>query len=247
MRCCGKKTKKFSLFVKKKIVVRVLGIHDQLMSCMDPGCFASTKHGREEGFHWLCRAHRKARGASLPLVVSEAELLLSLVFRFPSECDRSELIARVNYVSRVWHAEDRCLTVARDYGVRKSTKIVRGVRASDMLEMTTALVLFLCAHRRIAPRFVDVCVDRAREWYPSFAGTSAAQCAQDACDWSPRSERMLYAIEEATGSRDFLVLSDVARALGGILPWFIVRRVHSAYVAQLRPLRPQTWGSTPIR
>ena len=58
---------------------------------------------------------------------------------------------------------------------------------------------------------------------------------------------MLYAIEEATGSRDFLVLSDVARALGGILPWFIVRRVHSAYVAQLRPLRPQTWGSTPIR
>ena len=217
------------------------------MVCTEPGCIASTKDcrfrgedGRGERVHWLCRAHRKARGASLPLVVSEAELLLALVFRFPSECDRSELIRRVDYVSRIWHAGDRCRMVARDYAVRKSTKMVRGVTASDMLEMTTALVVFLCAHRSIVPRFVDVCADRVREWYPSFAGASAAQ-------WSPRSERMLYALEAATGTRDFLVLADVARALGGLLPWFIVRRVHSAYVAQMQPLRPQLWGTTPIR
>ncbi len=209
--------------------------------CREPGCTVSTNDGR--GF-WFCWAHRKARGESLPLVVSEAELLLALVFRFPSECDMSELIPCVGYVCRVWNAGDRCLMVARDFSVRQSTRIVRGVTASDMLEMTTALVVFLCAHRRIAPRFVDVCADRAREWYPSFAGASAAQCGQ--CGWSPRSERMLYAIEASTGRRDFLVLSDVARALGCILPWIVVRRVHAAYVAQLRPLRRQFWGTTPI-
>jgi hypothetical protein len=166
------------------------------------------------------------------------------VFSFPSECDRSELITRVGYVCRVWNAGDRCLMVARDFSVHQSTGIVRGVTPSDMLEMTTALVVFICAHRSIAPRFVDACAGRAREWYPSFAGASAAQRGQG--DWSPRSERMLYALEASTGRRDFLVLSDVARALGRVLPWFIVRRVHAAYVAQLRPLRPQMWGTTPI-
>lgn len=218
------------------------------MACREPGCIASTKDSRfHDQSHWLCRVHRKARAALLPLdVVSEAELLLALVFRFPSECDKSELIARLNYVSRIWHAADRSSMVARDYAVRKSTKIVRGVTASDMLEMTTALVVFLCAHRSIVPRFVDVCADRVREWYPSFAGASAASGSYGASG-APRSERMLYALEAATGTRDFLVLADVARALGGILPWFIVRKVHSAYVAQMRPARPQFWGATPIR
>jgi len=206
------------------------------MLCVESACRARTRDSKFKWEHWLCRAHRKERAAALPPVVGEAELLRTLVFENPAECGVLELCARVQYVARVWEAADKCTTVARDYMVRKSTRLVRGVTRGALLEMTTALVEFMVAHPSAGPRLRDACVSRVAEWYPAFAPSA----------WTPQSERMVYVLEAATGVRDVLVLADLARAFGCTFPLIVVRRLYAAYMLHIRP-KSVRWGYTTIQ
>jgi hypothetical protein len=197
-------------------------------------CCAPTKDRRLK--HWLCRAHREARGAEMPETLCEGELLRALVFTFPAECGVLELCARVQYVARVWDAADKCATVARDYAMRKTTTFVRGVPRATLLEMTTALVEFMVTHPSGGPRLRDACIARVGEWYPAFAPRA----------WSPESERMVRVLEAATGVRDFLLLSDLARAFRCTFPLIVVRLVYAAYMQRIRPATVR-WGRSAIQ
>jgi hypothetical protein len=71
-----------------------------------------------------------------------------------------------------------------------------------------------------------VCDDSVGRWYGSVVLVGSR-------DEMLRSERMLLALERATGARGFLVLSDLARALSPRLPADAVERVYAAYLTGL--------------
>ncbi len=193
------------------------------MGCV--ACGRPVNDARFHGAHWLCRAHRRALGAHVTKRVepTEATLLRALVFDFPARCGETEFVQRYMHVHDVWKAHDKGACIARTYALR--TPIARGgVTRAQLLPLLDALVRFLCDHSASlgAPAVALACAARVREsWYALVV------------DAAGRAEGILHAVERATGTRDFLLRSDLARAFAARLPHSVVRRVYGHYVAAL--------------
>lgn len=185
-------------------------------------CGARTRHAT----HWLCQIHRNERGKNVPRAASEYELMRALVFDFPETARYDEFRARVMYVVETWGSPTRVADVASAHGVRAAAE--RTVRPREERALICSLVEYVCKHVHFAPASLsEACAGRVREWYPALA------CA-DTLGEMIEGERMLYALERATGRRDFLVVSDTILALSPVLSRDAIVAVHAEYVRALR-------------
>lgn len=199
-------------------------------ACALAPCRRPTTDGAFTGTHWLCRAHRKERGALVAAarVVTETELLVALVFSFPPRCAKQEFKARFLYAAEVWNAHDKAHAVLRAHSMRGKVRVTKGVPRADLLRMTTGLVAFVCAHVdafRARLTLGAACAERVRQWYPILTHGLTERAPM------LRAERMLHLLHAATGTRDFLVLADFVCALP--LPPELCERVYAAYLATL--------------
>jgi hypothetical protein len=185
-------------------------------------CGRSTVDRRYGGAHWLCAAHRKQRGLDATrgaCVVREADLMRTLVFDFPLDCDHDEAMCRARFAARTCTSDDRVRAVVRAYRIR-STRVSRGIERGDVVEFFERLALFMCA---CVPSSHSQLALLAGQWYPVLAGS----CGMERI---ARAERVLLAVERATGTREFLVRSDLA-PLCTRVPSELVDMVYSAYIA----------------
>jgi hypothetical protein len=159
--------------------------------------------------HWLCYEHRK-RGATELLdaigngaALNEAQIMRALVFNFPQKCGYKEFAARVRHVSDVWTSRAKVASLESTYGV--TIRVSRGLTKLEMRDLLCSFVEFVCRND-VARSLNEACADRVRAWYPALI------CA-DTIGSLLRGERMLYAVERATGKKSFLVLADLVVAL----------------------------------
>ena len=185
------------------------------------------------GVHWLCLSHMHARavGAGLcgsaetgPVLTREAEMMRALVFDFPASCGVHEFIARVRYVlgilaSRTREADIRILHGAN---MRVSHRVTRG----EMRDLICSFFEFVCRNAHVSHDLVASCAGRVREWYPRLICTASLAEVM-------KSERVLQALELATGTRGFLVLADITLALAGVLCRDVHGHVYTWYARQI--------------
>ena len=173
-------------------------------------------------FHWLCARHRKRLGKSAlqsaalkSASVTETHLLSELVFDFPTACGQHEAWVRARFAMRACTSPNRVRFVLRLYGIR-GARVARGVGLNDAAAFFERLVTFMClfvpsSHARIA-RVIE-------RKYPVLARTHI-ECA----------ERILGAVERATGSpRAFFTRADLA-PLARRIPLDLVHYVHAEYI-----------------
>jgi len=162
--------------------------------------------------HWLCYEHRKRSATELLDVIgnraglSEAQILRALVFNFPQKCGYKEFAARVRHVSDVWTSRSKIASLESTYGVTiRVSSFHTGLTKLEMRDLLCSFVEFVCRND-LARSLNEACADRVRAWYPALI------CAETVGSLL-RGERMLYAVERATGKRSFLVLADLVVAL----------------------------------
>ena len=176
-------------------------------------------------YHWLCARHRRMHGRSVfgdsaTKVVTETHLLGALVFDFPSTCGADEAWLRARFATRTCASPNRARSVARAYGIRGTVE--RGVAVSDAAEFFARLVTFMCSFVPSShARLVSV-VDR---FYPTLVRASSRV---------ERAERVLYAVERATGTRSFFTQRDFA-PLVVLVPRDVVGCVYAEYLKLLAP------------
>jgi hypothetical protein len=141
-----------------------------------------------------------------------------LVFDFPLECDHDEALCRARFAARTCTSDDRVRSVVRAYRIR-STHVTRGIERGDVVEFFERLALFMCACVPSAHSQLALLVG---QWYPVLAGS----CGMERI---ARAERVLLAVERATGTREFLVRSNLA-PLSTRIPSELVDMVYSAYI-----------------
>jgi hypothetical protein len=200
-----------------------------MRACVE--CGKPTRDRAFVGTHWLCAAHRARLGAPLRRAggaVARADVLGALVFRFPEACAPAEFVARATYAAETWRARDPARAALRAHRLAGRVGLARGapVAPSEALAMLAALVGFVARHAPLvrAPALVPLCAARVAEWYPRLVDAAAPRAAL------LRAESLVRALGPA---RPFLVLADVAAALGGALDAYLVERVYRAYLARL--------------
>lgn len=189
---------------------------------------------------WLCpwhlhaRAHAAGLCSSTVTVAREATMLRALVFDFPAECCRGEFIARVHYAINILGSHTRVTDLSARHGVnvRASHRLNRGERR----DLVFSLFEFVRRNAHVSQSLVASCARRVCSWYPDLICTDSLESVM-------KSERVIRAVERATGARDFLVLSDIARALSGVFCRELLEKVYLCYARQLR--RPP-WGEDVI-
>lgn len=190
-----------------------------MSACLEcPECAAPS--------HWLCATHMNERArARLPLTtVREAELLRALVFDFPVACGRDEFAARVRYVSDVWCSASKVRDIELKHGV--TVRVSDSVTRLDMQGLVCAFVEFVCRHAHVVRGLTAACADRVLCWYPALVCTESVESVR-------RGERMLHALERASGTRDFLVLADLLVAFASVLTRDAIELVYLSYVRRL--------------
>ena len=186
------------------------------------------------GMHWLCLSHIHARAARAglcgsaetgPVVAREAVMLRALVFDFPASCGIDEFIARSHYTLGILGSRTRVadLVVLHGAYMRASHRVTRG----EMLDLVYSFFEFVHRNAHVSQRLVASCADRVREWYPRLICTSSLGAVL-------RSERVLRALELATGTGGFLVLADITLALAGVLGRDVLALVYTWYARQIR-------------
>ena len=194
-------------------------------------CASALLPGKD---HWLCPQHLHARADAAglcgstdaePVVTREATMLRALVFDFPAECCRGEFIARVYYAISILGSNSRVADVAARHGVpmRVSHRLTRGERR----DFVFSLFEFVQRNAHVSQSLVDSCAGRLHSWYPDLICTDSLEAAM-------KSERVIRAVERAMGARDFLVLSDIARALSGVFCRDLLEYVYLCYARQIR-------------
>ena len=186
------------------------------------------------GVHWLCSAHVHARAAEAglcgsaetgPVVAREAAMLRALVFDFPASCSVREFIARVRYALNVLGSRTRVADLVSLHGasMRVSHRVTRG----EMGELLCSLLEFVYRNASVSETLVASCAGRVREWYPELICTASLGAVM-------KGERMLYAIERATGARGFLVFADLLLAFAGALCRDVLENVYTCYARHIR-------------
>lgn len=200
--------------------------------------------------HWLCAKHRKRRGKEAVRSaactkdstdskdpsdpkskdstdpkdstdsksrVTETHLLSALVFDFPTTtCGPDEARLRARFAARVCTSPSRVRFVVRAYEIR-GTRVARGVEPRDAALLFERLVTFICLFVPSSHARLVRVVERV---FPTMA-RAHIECA----------ERVLLAVERATGSpRAFFARADLA-PLAARMPLDLVETVHAAYLA----------------
>jgi hypothetical protein len=126
--------------------------------------------------------------------------------------------------------KDRHRRILRTFGLLGKTRVTSlGVERGELLESLTSFVAFLCDHMSIIPEVRWICEDRVRTWY---GGVVLFLTREQML----RSERMLHILQRATGTRDFLILSDVHLALFARIGDAVLC-VYRAYLADVADVR----------
>jgi hypothetical protein len=189
-------------------------------TCLECECAAPS--------HWLCNRHMNERArARLPpeeSTVREAELMRALVFDFPPMiCGSDEFAARVRYVSDVWCSTSKVRDIELKHGV--TVRVSGAMTRHEMQDLVCAFVEFVCRNTRTAG-IAAACADRVLCWYPKLVCTESVASVR-------RGERMLHALERASGTRDFLVLADLLMAFASVLTRDAIELVYLSYVRRL--------------
>ena len=176
--------------------------------------------------NWLCPQHLRARAAGLTDVAArEAAILRALVFDFPAECGRDEFIARVHYAINVLGSRttrEADLATRHSAPIRVSHRLTRG----ELRDLVCSLFEFVYRNAHVSRTLVDTCAARMRAWYPDLLCTASLGAVL-------KSERMIRAVEHATGVREYLVLSDIILALSGVLCRDMLEHVYLCYARQI--------------
>ena len=206
-------------------------------------CPRRIKDRAFSSMHWLCRSHRRASARlAFPrhTIVSETDLLQSLVFTFPTHCGLDEFTKRLGYASEIWCTHDKVEAVTSAHGLTHVT-ITRGLQRDDVLEMVERLVAFMCRIIQAHPclhAHISILDQRVRGWYPQFVQSgSRSQMI--------RTERMVHHLHGVTGQWAFLVLSVLAVTIGRILPADMVERIYASYLEMFARPSPTLAGFLP--
>ena len=194
-------------------------------------CASALLPGKD---HWLCPQHLHARADAAglcgstdtePVVAREAVMLRALVFDFPAECGSAEFIARVYYAINILGSHTRATDLAARHGahMRASHRLTR----AELTDLVYSLFAFVHRNAHVSQSLVDSCAGRVHAWYPDLICTKSLEA-------TIKSERVMHAVERATGARDFLVFSDITRALSGVLCRDLLEYVYICYARQLR-------------
>ena len=148
--------------------------------------------------------------------VTETHLLSALVFDFPTTtCRPEEAWLRARFATRACASPNRVRFVVRAYGIR-GARVARGVGPNDAAVLFERLVTFMCLFVPSSHAHLARVVERM---FPSIARTRV-ECA----------ERVLCAVERATGApRAFFTRADLA-PLAARIPLDLVECVHAAYI-----------------
>ena len=198
---------------------------------MHAGCCCGIRDARFGGTHWICKKHRAALGGSLLVgmtVITEFELLRSLVFHFPEFCGRHEARARIFYVSETLASRDKARAVLRAHGML-GVLVAPRVTQIDVIELVTELVAFIFRHSHILTRIerreelVAMCVHKSREWYRALIMPAKILGLM-------RAERLVDLIRRETGTVICLVRADFAVAFG-IFPRDVADHIYTSYIS----------------
>ncbi len=199
-------------------------------------CACGAESGGRE--FWRCAPHRAEHGAGAIRagVASERELLARLAFDFPDECSLDELVARCTFVTNAWATHDKVAYVAAAHGVDVGALApLAPIAHREVQDLLASFLAFVARHSRYGRGLALACVERLRSWYPVLVRVDSRASML-------YGERILRTVERATGTREFLVLADVALALRGR----IGDAVECVYAAYLRSVRgtygPIFWG-----
>jgi hypothetical protein len=199
-------------------------------------CACGAASGARE--FWRCAPHRAEHGAAALRagIASERELLARLAFDFPDQCSLSELVARCTFITNAWAAPDKLAYVAAAHDVDHAALApLAPIAHRDVQDLLASFLAFVARHAHFSPRFTSSCVERLRVWYPVLARADSRASML-------YGERILRTVERATGTREFLVLADVALALRGRIG-DAVECVYAAYIRSVRGANgPIVWA-----
>jgi len=180
--------------------------------------------GRE---FWRCAPHRAEHAAAALArgVESERDVLAALAFDFPDACKADELAARLTFIANAFESPDPVAYVARAHALDPEARA--SITHRDVCDLLETYVACVARHLHIHSGLAAGLLGRVRAWYPYLVRPGARYA-----------ERTLRLVERATGEREFLVLADVALALGPRLG-DAAELVYAAYVRGLHagPIR----------
>ena len=112
----------------------------------------------------------------------------------------------------------------REYSLEHKRWIVR--TRLEMQGLVCAFVEFICRNTHVVRGIAAACADRVLCWYPALVCTESVESVR-------RGERMLHALERASGTRDFLVLADLLMAFASVLTRDAIELVYLSYARRL--------------
>jgi hypothetical protein len=182
--------------------------------------------------HWLCRAHRRARGRAFLARVGhdarEGSVLGELVFSFPAACASvEEFLGRFYAVARCWTTRAPWRDVLRQHALLGKVRVVGSMSREEMTELVSRFSAFTVGHALAYgwTRLVATCASRVAEWYPALVPPGPLESVLAA-------EPMLASIPAK--HRPFLLFADVERALRARLARDAIECVFLAYVGLFR-------------
>ena len=181
--------------------------------------------------HWLCCAHRRARGreflARLGQDSTEGQVLGELVFSFPAVCASVEhFLGHFYAVTRCWTIRAPWRDVLKQHSLLGKVRVFGSMSRTEVTQFVTRFSAFTVSHARAYgwTQLVATCAARVAEWYPALVPAG------------PR-DSVLCAARMGAGlpacQRPFFVFSDVERALRA-LPRDAIECVFLRYIELIR-------------
>jgi hypothetical protein len=181
--------------------------------------------------HWLCCAHRRARGRAFIARngqdSTEGAVLGELVFSFPAACASVEhFLGHFYAVTRCWTIRAPWRDVLKQHFLLGKVRVCGSMSRAEVTELVTRFTVFTVGHARAYgwTQLVATCAARVEEWYPALVPEGPLDSVLGA-------ERMLACLPAR--HRPCFVFSDVERALRA-LPRDAVECVFLHYIRLIR-------------
>lgn len=181
--------------------------------------------------HWLCCAHRRARGreflARLGQDSTEGQVLGELVFSFPAVCASVEhFLGHFYAVTRCWTIRAPWRDVLKQHSLLGKVRVFGSMSRTEVTQFVTRFSAFTVSHARAYgwTQLVATCAARVAEWYPALVPAGPLDSVLCA-------ERMVACLPAC--QRPFFVFSDVERALRA-LPRDAIECVFLRYIELIR-------------
>ena len=182
--------------------------------------------------HWLCYAHRRARGRAFLARVgrhaTEGQVLGDLVFSFPAACATTEhFFSHFYAVTRCWTTREPWRDVLKQHALLGKVRVAGAMSREETTALVARFAAFTVCHAVAYgwTRLVATCAARVAEWYPALVPPGPFESVLAA-------ERMLACIP--ADHRPFLLFSDLERALRARLARDAIECVFLAYIRAIR-------------